>query len=74
MPESDYVYCWADGVDVSVRLEEAKLCMLVLVGVRADARKELISPRRWAPRVHRVLSRSAARCPPARYARPSWRR
>lgn len=44
---SDYVYVWvyvwADGVHVSVRLDEARLCLLVLVGVRADGRKELIT-------------------------------
>jgi putative transposase len=41
--ELDFVYCWADGIHVNVRLEEAKLCLLVLVGVRADGRKELIA-------------------------------
>ena len=39
----DYVYVWADGIHVNVRLEEAKLCLLVLIGVRADGRKELIA-------------------------------
>lgn len=39
---SDYIYCWADGVHLNVRLEEAKLCLLVLVGVRSNGRKELI--------------------------------
>src|SRR3954463_10598460 len=38
----DYVYCWADGIHVNVRLEEERLCLLVLVGVRADGTKELI--------------------------------
>jgi hypothetical protein len=39
----DYVYLWADGVHVNIRLEEHKLCLLVLIGVRADGRKELIA-------------------------------
>ena len=39
----DYVYMWADGIHVNIRLEEAKLCLLVLVGVRADGRKELVA-------------------------------
>jgi transposase-like protein len=43
LSELDFVYCWADGIHVTVRLEEAKLCLLVLVGVRADGRKELIA-------------------------------
>jgi len=43
LSELDFVYCWADGIHVNIRLEEAKLCLLVLVGVRADGRKELIA-------------------------------
>jgi len=39
----DYVYVWADGIHVNIRLEQARLCLLVLVGVRADGRKELIA-------------------------------
>lgn len=39
----DYVYVWADGIHVSIRLEEARLCLLVLIGVRADGTKELIT-------------------------------
>lgn len=39
----DYVYLWADGIHVNVRLGEHKLCLLVMIGVRADGRKELIA-------------------------------
>jgi transposase-like protein len=39
----DYVYLWADGIHVNVRLDEQKLCLLVMIGVRADGRKELIA-------------------------------
>jgi transposase-like protein len=39
----DYVYCWADGIHVNIRLDEHRLCLLVLIGVRADGRKELIA-------------------------------
>jgi transposase-like protein len=39
----DYIYLWADGIHVNVRLEEAKLCLLVMIGVRGDGRKELIA-------------------------------
>ena len=39
----DYVYLWADGIHVNIRLEEHKLCLLVLLGVRADGRKELVA-------------------------------
>ena len=34
---------WADGIHVNIRLEEHKLCLLVMIGVRADGRKELIA-------------------------------
>jgi transposase-like protein len=39
----DYVYVRADGIHVNIRLEEHKLCLLVMIGVRADGRKELIA-------------------------------
>src|SRR3954453_6012224 len=40
---ADYVYLWADGIHVTVRLEEHKLCLLVFIGVRTDGRKELVA-------------------------------
>src|SRR5215218_6122411 len=44
LSEVDYVYCWADGVHFSIRLgDQGRLCCLVIVGVRADGRKELIA-------------------------------
>jgi len=36
----DYVYLWADGIRVNIRLEEHKLYLLVLIVVRADGRKD----------------------------------
>ena len=39
----DYVYLWVDGIHLKVRLEQEKLCLLVMIGVRADGRKELIA-------------------------------
>ncbi|GIH77147.1 IS256 family transposase [Planobispora longispora] len=39
----DYVYVWADGIHVNVRLEEQRLCLLVMIGVRADGRKEFVA-------------------------------
>lgn len=43
LTEVDYVYVWADGIHLNVRLEEAKACVLVLIGVRADGSKELVA-------------------------------
>jgi len=41
---SQYVYFWADGVNVKIRLgEDKKLCLLVIMGVRLDGKKELIA-------------------------------
>jgi transposase-like protein len=39
----DYLYLWADGIHVNILLEEHKLCLLVMIGVRADGRKELVA-------------------------------
>jgi transposase-like protein len=43
LSERDYVYCWADGIHFNLRLEQGRLCCLVLVGVRADGTKELVA-------------------------------
>jgi putative transposase len=43
LSQVDYVYLWADGVHFRVRLEQARLCCLVIVGVRADGTKELVA-------------------------------
>jgi transposase-like protein len=43
LSQADYVYLWADGIHVNIRLEEHKLCLLVMIGVRADGRKELVA-------------------------------
>jgi putative transposase len=39
----DYVYFWVDGVHFNIRLEEDRLCCLVIVGVRPDGTKELVA-------------------------------
>jgi transposase-like protein len=39
----DYVYVWADGVHLNVRLDAEKLCLLVVIGVRVDGSKELVA-------------------------------
>jgi transposase-like protein len=40
---TDYVYLWVDGIHLKVRLEHEKLRLLVMLGVRADGRKELVA-------------------------------
>ena len=40
---TDYVYVWVDGIHLKVRLEQDKVCLLVIIGVRADGTKELVA-------------------------------
>jgi transposase-like protein len=40
---TDYVYVWVDGIHLKVRLEADKVCLLVMIGVRTDGRKELVA-------------------------------
>ena len=74
-PSKRYVYVWADGIHAKARLDDAKLCLLVLIGATEDGTKELIavedgyreSEASWLellaqPRSQRVSSSS-----------PSWR-
>ena len=61
---------WADGVHFNVRLEEERLCCLVIVGVRVDGTKELVaigdgyreSTESWAD-LMRDLKRRGMRAP-----------
>jgi putative transposase len=71
LSEVDYVYVWADGVHVNVRLgDQDRLCLLVLMGARPDGTKELIavedgyreSTESWA-HVLRDLKRRGMRAP-----------
>jgi len=43
LAEVDYVYCWVDGIHLKVRLAQDKVCLLVMIGVRADGHQELIA-------------------------------
>jgi transposase-like protein len=70
LSDRDYVYVWADGVHFNVRLDEERLCCLVIVGVRTDGTKELVaiadgyreSTESWAD-VMRDLRRRGMRAP-----------
>jgi hypothetical protein len=73
LSQVDYVYLWAGGIHVNIRLEEHKLCLLVMIGVRADGRKELIaladgyreSTESWADLLRDAARRGMrARCSP----------
>ena len=43
LTDKKYVYVWADGVYFQARLEEAKQCVLVLMGSTPSGKKELIA-------------------------------
>lgn len=46
LSDKQYVYVWADGIHVNVRLESEgnqRQCILVLMGATSDGRKELIA-------------------------------
>ena len=55
----DFVYLWADGIHVNVRLDDQKLCLLVMIGVRGRPHGAGRAHRRL-PRGRRVVGRSAA--------------
>jgi len=39
----EYVYLWADGIYVNVRLDDARSCLLVLIGATREGKKELVA-------------------------------
>src|ERR1700675_3121690 len=39
----EYVYVWVDGVHFNIRLEDDRLCTLVMIGARANGEKELLA-------------------------------
>jgi putative transposase len=43
LADVDFVYVWVDGIHLKVRLAQDQVCLLVMIGVRADGRKELIA-------------------------------
>ena len=43
LSEREYVYLWVDGVHFNIRLEDERLCTLVVLGARADGTKEVIA-------------------------------
>jgi len=43
LSDADFIYIWVDGVHFRIRLEEDRLCALVVIGVRADGEKRLLA-------------------------------
>ena len=42
LSDKEYVYVWAEGIYFGVRLEDARQCMLVVIGATKEGRKELL--------------------------------
>ena len=53
--DTDYVYCWVDGIHLKVRLEQDKVCLLVMIGVRGRWPQGADRARRRLPRVDRLV-------------------
>lgn len=43
LSSTEYVYVWVDGIHFNVRLEDDRLCTLVMIGARRDGMKEIIA-------------------------------
>jgi putative transposase len=43
LSDKHYVYIWADGIHFNVRLDDERMCMLVIIGATQDGRKELVA-------------------------------
>jgi putative transposase len=39
----EYVYVWVDGVHFNIRLDDDRLCTLVMIGARPDGQKQLLA-------------------------------
>ncbi len=66
---TDYVWPWIDGIDLKLRLEQEKLCLLMMIGVCADGRKKLVALTDGYREIDRVGGRTAAVVSPPRYDR-----
>ena len=42
LSDKEYVYVWADGIYFGVRLEDARQCMLIVIGATKEGHKELL--------------------------------
>jgi putative transposase len=66
-----YVYIWADGIYFNIRLDEDRPCMLVVIGVTEEGRKELIgihdgareSKQSWKDFLQNLRSRGMTQSP-----------
>ncbi len=43
LSSKNYCYVWVDGIHFNLRVEEERLCILIMLGVREDGTKEIIA-------------------------------
>ena len=74
-----YVYVWADGIYLQARLEDAKQCILVIIGATPEGRKELLgftdgareSAQDWRELLLDLKNRGLAVAPELAVAKPA---
>ena len=74
-----YVYVWADGIYLQARLEDAKQCILVIIGATPEGKKELLgftdgareSAQDWRELLLDVQNRGLAVAPELAVAKPA---
>jgi len=67
----EYVYIWVDGIYSNLRLEDDRVCLLVILGARKDGKKELLavadgyreSEQSWLEVLRDLKRRGLARSP-----------
>ena len=69
--EADYVYVSVDGIHLKVRLEQDKVCLMVMIGVRSNGTKELIALDDEHREFDRVVGGPIALVPAARDTAPA---
>ncbi len=71
LKNSRYVYLWADGIHLQARMEDAKACVLVIIGVTEQGDKELLaiedghreSKESWLALLHNLKQRGLKQAP-----------
>lgn len=67
---TNYVYVWVDGIHLKVRLEQNNVCLLVMIGVRANGTNELIALAGGFLESAKSWGRPATRLSASRQGRP----
>jgi hypothetical protein len=66
LADKEYVYIWVDGIHFTIRLEEHRQCILMVMGAAADGKKEPIAVQdgyRESEQAWKELLRLARRVP-----------